>query len=59
MSCFSCLSPRRSVVRRIDIENGKRSSSRHSADSSGIYASVCTPKKARFSCLGLIGFVLI
>ncbi|KAF5455643.1 hypothetical protein F2P56_025195 [Juglans regia] len=35
MGCFSCFSPRRNDVRRIEIENGPRSGTRHSADSSG------------------------
>ncbi|KAG2698135.1 hypothetical protein I3843_07G135500 [Carya illinoinensis] len=35
MGCFSCFSPRRNDVRRIEVENGTRSSTRHSADSSG------------------------
>ncbi|XWS14370.1 hypothetical protein CRYUN_Cryun35bG0003400 [Craigia yunnanensis] len=33
MSCFPCINPR-SKVRRIDIDNGSRTNSRHSADSS-------------------------
>ncbi|KAL4650402.1 hypothetical protein ACB092_01G085400 [Castanea dentata] len=35
MSCFSCISPRRKDVRRVETENAPRSSSGHSADSSG------------------------
>lgn len=34
MSCFSCMSPRKDV-RRVEVENGTRSISRFSADSSG------------------------
>uniref|UniRef100_A0A2P2MFG4 Receptor serine-threonine protein kinase n=1 Tax=Rhizophora mucronata TaxID=61149 RepID=A0A2P2MFG4_RHIMU len=33
MSCFSCINPRREDV-KIDVENGPRSSSRHSSDTS-------------------------
>ncbi|KAG6699626.1 hypothetical protein I3843_08G074500 [Carya illinoinensis] len=35
MVCFSCFSPGGKGVRRIEIENGTRSGSRHSADSAG------------------------
>lgn len=36
MVCFSCFSPGGNGVRRIEIESGTRSGSRHSADSTGL-----------------------
>lgn len=41
MGCFSCFSARRNGVRRVETENGTRSSSRQSADSSGSGPCVC------------------